>query len=42
LAIFQLILTKFRIYILTKNVLGLLVICLLTYIWKQSSTQLCR
>jgi len=42
LAIFQLILTKLCVYILTKNVLGLLVIFLLTYIWKQCSTQLCR
>jgi len=31
LAIFQLILTKFRFYIVTKNVLGLLVIYLLTF-----------
>ena len=30
LAIFHLILTKFRLYILTKNVLGLFVIYLLT------------
>ena len=30
LAIFQLTVTKFRVYILTKNVLGLLVIYLLT------------
>jgi len=42
LAIFQLILTEFHVYILTKSVLGLLVIYLLTYIWKQSWTQLCR
>jgi len=42
LATFKLILTKFRVYILTKNVLGLLVIYLLTYIWKHCSTQLCR
>jgi len=41
LAIFQLIRTKFCIYILTKNVLGLLVICLLNLTVENSLQRNC-